>query len=162
MEVEGIYTINPGTDKEFSLKNALVSDGAEYFLRTIFRGEAILPATYYIGLTNVNPGFAGSSLVAVNAGEPAVAHGYARQAAVKNTVDWTVTFVNGAWRAQSKVVTFTVSSDYVTSWNRLFLCNVNAGTGGLVFSLSGPAPALILPLLADGNFTAQFSFWMRP
>jgi len=161
MRIEGEFTVNPNTPFEQRLKNTLVSDGASYFLRTLFRAEAVLPANFYIGLTNANPGFDLSTLVAIAAGEPNTAQGYARQPAVRNTTDWTVTEINGAWRARSKLVTFTASGTYSIDWVRLFLCNLVSGTGGNVFSLSAPA---IAPnhVLVGGGPSVVYDFWMRP
>lgn len=161
MRVQGIFTVNPDTPEEFQLENTLVSDGAEYFLRTLFRGEAVLPANFYIGLTTQNPGFDLSTLAAIAAGEPDVAQGYARQPAVRNTSDWVVSEINGAWRARSKLVTFTSTGTYSVDWVRMFLCNAVSGTVGKVFALSGPS---VTPnhVINAQNPQMRYDFWMRP
>lgn len=161
MKTEGIFTINPGTPREFQLRNTLVSDGASYFLRTLFRGEAVLPANFYIGLTNANPGFDLSTLAAIAGGEPNVAQGYARQPAVRNTSDWVVTEINGAWRARSKLVTFTASGTYSIDWVRMFICNAASGTSGNVFALSNPAVVPNHVTVGLGP-PVRYDFWMRP
>ena len=122
------------------IKNTLLRAGASYFGRTLFRGEAVLPATYYLGLTNVAYTWT-SSLADLAAGEP-VGNGYARQPLVKNTVDWTVQEINGVIQVLSKIVNFTASANWDKQWNRMFLCDQAAGTAGFAFSVSGPAPAL--------------------
>lgn len=140
------------------IKNTLLQTGASWFLRTMFRGEAVLPATYYLGLTNVAYTFT-SSLADINVGEPA-GHGYARQPLVKNTVDWTVQSVNGVMQALSKVAAFTASSDWDKTWNRMFICDVSAGTAGNVLSLSGPAPAPRTVLNGQGP-SIQYQYFLR-
>lgn len=141
-------------------KNTLVAQGASWFLRTIFRGEAVLPATYYLGLTNAAYTFDQANLLtALNAGEP-VGNGYARQALVKNTVDWTVQEVNGVMQALSKIATFTASADWSAQWLRMFICDQAAGTAGQVISVSGPAPALRTVLNGQGP-SVRYTYYLR-
>lgn len=140
------------------LKNTLLRTGASFFLRTIFRGEAVLPATYYLGLTNIAGGWL-STLADIAVGEP-VGNGYARQALVKNTVDWTVQEVNGFMQALSKIDVFTASANWDKQWNRMFICDQAAGTAGNVFSLSGPAPALRTVLTGQGP-SIQYEYFLR-
>lgn len=140
-------------------KNTLVANGASWFLRTVFRGEAVLPATYYLGLTNAGYTFDGATLAALAAGEP-VGNGYARQALVKNTTDWTVQEVNGVMQALSKIATFTASADWTAQWLRMFICDASAGTVGNVVSVSGPAPALRTVLNGQGP-SVRYSYYLR-
>jgi hypothetical protein len=140
-------------------KNTLVQTGASWFLRTVFRGEAVLPATYYMGLTNAGYSFDGTTLAGLAAGEP-VGNGYARQALTKNTVDWTVQEVNGAMQALSKNVTFTASADWTQAWTRAFLCDAAAGTVGNVIAVAGPAPAPRTVLNGQGP-TMNYTFYLR-
>ena len=158
MKIEGIFTFNEGQPNEFQLRNSLLSSGAEYFLRTVFRGEAILPANFYIGLTSAHPGFV-ATLASLAAGEPTTG-GYARIAAARGTSDWTVTFINGAWRARSKLCVFTASGDWVTVWRRVFLCDASSGTVGNAFALSGPAEEDQL-VLSGAPPSVVYDLWMR-
>lgn len=140
------------------VKNLLCRTGASWFLRTVFRGEAVLPATYYMGLTNVAESWT-STLADLAAGEPA-GNGYARQPLVKNTVDWTTQEINGFMQALSKIVVFTASANWDKQWNRMFICDLNAGTGGNVISVSGPAPALRTVLTGQGP-SIQYEYFLR-
>lgn len=141
-------------------KNTLVSTGANWFLRDIFRKETtLLPNTFYLGLTSAAYTFDTATLAAINAGEP-VGHGYARQAINRDTVDWTVSEVNGVMMAQSKVVTFTASSDWASTWLRMFICDQAAGTAGFVISLSGPAPAARTVLSGSGP-SVSYQYFLR-
>lgn len=127
-------------------RNTIIGQGASLMLRAIFRGEAVLPADYYIGLTNVNVAFSDAVALATAAGAEPSGHGYARQAAAQDTTDWTVEVVNGIYRARSKSVAFTASSDWATPWSRMFVCDASSGTTGNVFAISGPlsSPANVL------------------
>lgn len=158
MEFGGRFILNPGEPDEQVTPNAILTDGVEYFLRTVFRGEAILPANYYIGLTSAAGDF-NVTFATIAAGEP-VGNGYARQAAARGTVDWTVTKVGNTWKAASKLVTFTSTGVYTVDWKRLFLSDQAAGSAGKIFALGNP---LLVPqhtINAD-NPKAVYEFWMR-
>lgn len=156
--VEGVYVLNPGTPFEERIRNTLVGDGAEAMLKSMFRGESTLPATYYLGLTNASYTFASATLTAIAAGEPS-GNGYARQALNKDTTDWAVASVNNQWRAQSKTVTFTATGTWTPNWTRMFLCNAASGTSGIVFSLSGARSAQTVQ--SGQGPTLRFEFWLR-
>lgn len=142
------------------VKNTLVANGANWFLRTMFRGEAVLPATYYLGLTNASYTFDGATLAGLAAGEP-VANGYARQALNKNTTDWTVQEVNGIYQALSKMCSFTcTTAPWTVQWLRMFLCDASAGTSGNVIAVSGPAPAP-RNVIVGGGPEIQYAFYLR-
>lgn len=158
MIVEGVFILNPGARNEERIKNTIVSDGADKFLRQLFRAEA-LPADFYIGLTGAVYAFDTASLVNIAAGEP-VGNGYSRQVTVRNTVDWDVSAVGGIYRARSKVVNFTASADWSRTWSRMFITGVNAGTAGLVYALSGPT-ATPQVTLSGAPPSLQYEFWMR-
>lgn len=145
--------------KKSNIKNTLVATGASWMLRTIFRGEAVLPATYYVGLTNAGYSFDATTLAAMAAGEP-VGNGYARQAAVKNTSDWTVQEVNGVMQALSKMLTFTASGLWTQNWQRAFLCDAAAGTAGNVLAVSGPTPNPRTVNTGQGP-SIQYTFYLR-
>lgn len=154
----GYYVEILENGEEIYHKNGLVANGASWFLRTVFRGEAVLPATYYLGLTNVNGTFDGATLAALAAGEP-VGNGYARQALTKNTVDWTVQEVNGAMQALSKIVTFTATAPWTQTWQYMFIADVAAGAGNLI-SISGPAPSPRTVLTGQGP-SIRYEYWLR-
>lgn len=137
----------------------MVAFGATTFFRSLFRGENVMPASFYLGLTNVDYTFDGTTLANLAAGEP-VGNGYARQQLQRNTVDWSVDEINGFIRVQSKVVIFTASTDWDKSWTRAFICDVSAGTGGNIYGVSGPAPSPRTVLAGVGP-SVNYSFWLR-
>lgn len=140
-------------------KNTLVATGASWFLRTMFRGEAVLPATYYVGLTNAAYTFDGATLATMAAGEP-VGNGYARQALEKNTTDWTVQEVSGVMQALSKIVQFTATALWTQNWQRAFLCDAAAGTVGNVIAVSGPTPVARTVNTGQGP-AVQYTYYLR-
>lgn len=156
----GYFTEHQPGGEKIELKNTLVANGASWFLRTIFRGEAVLPATYYLGLTNAAYSFDGTTLASLAAGEP-VANGYARQALVKNTTDWTVQEVNGVMQALSKIVNFTcTTAPWTIDWLRMFICDASAGTSGNVISVSGPAPGPRHVIVGAGP-AIDYAYYLR-
>lgn len=159
MEFGGRFILNPGEPNEQVTPNAVLTDGCEYFLRTLFRAEAILPANFYIGLTNAAGDF-NVTFATIAAGEPNVAQGYARQPAVRGVGDWTVTKVGNTWKATSKKVTFTSTGTYDKDFIRLFLCNIVSTSAGKLFALGAP---LLVPqhVINGDNPGAIYEFWMR-
>ena len=149
--------ITPDGDEIYH-KNGLVANGASWFLRTVFRGEAVLPANYFLGLSSVTGTFDGATLAAMAAGEP-VGNGYARQQLTKNTVDWSVAEANGAMQAQSKIVTFTATALWTQNWQYMFIADVAAGAGNLV-SISGPAPSPRVVNNGQGP-SCRYEYWLR-
>lgn len=156
----GYFIEHRADDEPIYHKNTLVANGASWFLRTMFRGEAVLPATYYLGLTNASYTFDGATLAGLAAGEP-VGNGYARQALNKNTTDWTVQEVNGIMQALSKIVAFTCTgAPWTVAWLRMFICDASAGTVGNVVSVSGPAPGP-RTVLVGGGPSVQYAYYLR-
>lgn len=156
----GYFTEHFPDGDKLEIKNTLVATGASWFLRTMFRGEAVLPATYYMGLTNSAYTFDTATLVLMAAGEP-VGNGYARQPLVKNTVDWTVSEINGVMQALSKNVTFACTgAPWTQNWVRAFLCDQAAGTAGNVISVSGPTPSPRSVLVGQGP-TLNYTYYLR-
>jgi hypothetical protein len=136
MKLQGYFTI--GVRR---IKNTLTVQGQQAMLRNLMRGEAFVPfsgtGTFFIGLCGINfdPTFTLASIV----GEPAVANNYARQAINRDIPSWTMTVVNNVTIMRGSVLNFTaVGGNYSLSIRRAFLCNVNAGTGGVLFAISGP------------------------
>lgn len=156
MILEGRFILNPGPHEEV-VENTIVQDGAERFLRSLFRGEAVLPSTYYVGLTLAAYTFTTATLALIAAGEP-VGSGYARQAANRDTTDWTVEFINNAYRARTKTLVFGATSGY--SYSRMFLCNASSGTTGQVFALSRNTPAPRAVISGQGPSLA-YELWLR-
>ena len=156
-KLEGGYFIEHVGKHKFFRKNTVVEYGAERFLRTLFRAEAVLPAAYYMGLTSAAYNW-NSTLADLEAGEP-VGNGYARQTLTRNTVDWTVQEVNGVEQALSKLVTFTASGTWTQNWQRAFLATVAAGAGDVI-AVSGPAPAPRVVTVGTGP-TMQYTFYLR-
>lgn len=145
---KGSYVLYPGTDKEIVIPNTVVGEGMALLLRGVFRGEAVLPANYYLGLSNIAAEY-GDSLATIAAGEP-VGNGYARQPLPKSTSGWVVEQVNGFYRARATTVNFTASANYDKTYTRLFICDVLSGTGGKLWSVSGPTPAPVQVLNGAG------------
>lgn len=161
-EFQGGYFVEelPGGE-EILHKNTLVATGASWFLRDIFRKEtALLPNTYYLGLTNAAYTFDQATLLAALAvGEP-VGNGYARMPLVRGTADWTVQEVNGVMQALSVTCAFTASANWDKTWTRAFICNAAAGTAGEVISVSGPAPAARTVLSGQGP-SIKYEYYLR-
>jgi hypothetical protein len=128
-------------------------------MQRTFRGEDVMPASLFMGLTNVGGSFDDVTLADLAAGEP-VGNGYARQELVTGTSDWTVDEVNGVIRVISKTVEFTASANWDKAWDRMFLCTVLDGTSGDVFAISGPAPAPRTVLSGAGP-SINYEFWLR-
>ena len=137
----------------------MVRDGSLLLLRSMFRGEATLPAIYYMGLTNASYTFDAASLAALAAGEP-VGNGYARQPLNRNTSDWTVQEVNGVLQVISKTCIFTASANWDKAWQRSFICDAVSGTVGTVYSVSGPTPAP-RTVLAGAGPSLSYQYWLR-
>lgn len=145
MNMEGFFIFDQGNPEERWVKNTIVAKGAEFFLRTLFRGETVLPATYYVGMTNSAYAFDTATLAAMAAGEPTNG-GYVRQAANQDTTDWDVVVINNVYYAQSKSLVFPATADWNKVVSRAFLCDAETGTAGNVFAVSGadPLPKTIL------------------
>lgn len=156
--VGGIFVLNPGMPNELRVPNTIVEDGADKFLRSMFRAEATLPAAFFLGLTGASYAFDDADLTDIEADEP-VGNGYARQTLTRNTTDWGApTLENSAMRLVSKSVTFTASSAWNVPWTRMFLANVASGAGN-VFAISGAlSPQTVL---AGAGPTVRYEFWMR-
>lgn len=156
----GYFIEHQADGSKREVKNTLVATGASWFLRTMFRGEAVLPATYYMGLTNAAYTFDGATLAGLAAGEP-VGNGYARQPLVKNTTDWTVQEVNGVMQALSKIAIFTCTgAGWTQNWLRMFLCDAAAGTAGNVVAVAGPAPGPRVVGVGAAP-SCQYAFYLR-
>jgi hypothetical protein len=155
---KGKYTI---LDKKgnVEINNTIVKDGATLMLRSLFRGEATMPAAFYLGLTSASYTFDDATLADMAVLEPA-GNGYARQLLTRNTTDWTVQEVNGVLQAVSKIVAFTASANWDKVWDRMFLCDAASGTSGNVYSVSGPAPSPRTVLSGAGP-SIRYEFWLR-
>lgn len=158
-KIGGVYTLNRGKPNERRVRNTIVQDGAEYFLRSLFRGEAVMPVDFYLGLTNASYTYTAASLATIAAGEP-VGNGYARQPITRGVGGWTVSTVGNYTKAEGIDVTFTASAAWDKEWTRMFLCNVASGTAGIVFSLSKAIEAQEV-LSGDGP-TVNYEHWIRP
>jgi len=154
-----------GIPTELTIKNTVVAEGDENFLRAITRNEAMglagSPALFYVGLCN-SASVADSDVLTTLVTEPTVTFGYSRKSVERNSTGWpTIDTVNGQRRAASKVLTFTASGgNFSAAFSRAFLCSVASGTGGLLFSVSG---ALTVPVqLLDGeSFQLQYELYIR-
>lgn len=131
------------------IKNGLTVYGGTQLLQSFFQKTVIGVADLYLGLTNEDYTFDGTTLAALAAGEPA-GNGYARQALVLSNAGWVISEVNGVLQCQSAICTFTASADWSSQWQRMFLCDANAGTAGNVIAVSGPAPNLVQTLNGAG------------
>ena len=139
--------------------NTVVKDGAEAFLQLLFQAQASLPSSFWMGLTNVDYTYDDAVLADIAAGEP-TGNGYARQELVRDTDDWDVSEVNGLMRARSKIVTFTASANWDKEWNRMFLCSVETGTAGIIFSFSAKTEDDQAVVSGDGP-SLRYEYWNR-
>lgn len=154
-----------GVPQHLVIKNTVVNEGDENFLRAITRNEAMglagSPALFYVGLCNAASVLDTDTLTSIVT-EPTVTNGYSRKSIERNSTGWpTIDTVNGQRRALSKVLTFTASGgNFSAAFSRAFLCSVASGTGGLLFSVSG---ALTIPvLLLNGeSFQMQYELFSR-
>jgi len=158
MLVEGRFILNPRSEKRQVIRNRIVSEGGLLFLRSLFRGEDVLPVSFYLGLTN-SPYNSDTVLADIEPGEP-VGNGYARQELTRDVDHWTVSEVNGLLRAQSEIVTFTASADWNHTWNRMFLTDVLQENPGSLFALSGPTDGSQVTHTGD-NPEVQYEYWLR-
>lgn len=156
----GYFVENPGTRHEHTIKNTIVAQGGTLWLRAIFRGEATVPGSYYLGLSNAAYTFDNATVTLLAAGEP-VGNGYARKQLQANTGDWTVSEVNGVLQAQSKIVTFTCSgAQWTVAYTRMFLVDSASGNSGNIYAVSGPTPSPRTVLVGAGP-SVQYNFWLR-
>lgn len=156
--IAGVFVLNPGKPNELRIRNTIVEDGAMRFAKSLMRAEAVLPAAYYLGLTNASYEFDDADLTDIEAGEPS-GNGYARQTLTRDTTDWnTPTLENNAVRCVSKEVTFTASAAWDKTWNRMFLANVANGAG-VVFAISGSFGTQTV--LSGAGPTCRYEMWIR-
>ncbi len=156
----GYFIENPEKPTRREIKNTIAAQGGTLWLRAIFRGEATVPGSYYLGLSNAAYTFDSATVTLLAAGEP-VGNGYARQQLHANTSDWTVTEVNGVLQAQSKIVTFTCSgSNWTIAYTRMFLADSASGNSGNIYAVSGPTPSPRTVLVGAGP-SVQYNFWLR-
>jgi hypothetical protein len=159
MEVEGIFILNPDTHKEQRIKNRLVSHGAQGILKSWFQQDAG-PLVFWIGVTGSIYRFDNATLELIANGEP-FGGGYDRLLLNRSDIDWDVALTNGFWRARSKTVTWSITLDWTKVWSRLFLTDVEAGTDGNVYSLSGPTAEPQRSRVGDPDINVAYEFWIR-
>lgn len=150
-KLQGRFVLFPGRSVEdggeIVIRNQIVNEGEEAFLKMLLRDDQTIVAgggNFYIGLCDQIP--TDATTLTDLASEPAVSHGYARNAIVRSAVGWPTIALsgNGDFVAQSAVVNFTAAGgDFSGPISRCFLCNVGAGSAGNLFSVSAPLPAAI-------------------
>ena len=137
-------------------------EGEQSLLEMLFQGDNIIvPAAgnFYLGLCNQTPDK--NDTLADISTEPTVANGYARQAISRDVTGFpTIEQVNNETRVVSLVINFTAAGGaFDASFTRAFLCNVSAGSAGILLAYSGAYSSPIL--LADGQ-TQQVKFEFYP
>ena len=161
--MRGQFVIYPDTPRQIIVPNNVLDEGEETFLKMIARAsvaEVAAGGDFFVGICGA--AFAEDTTLATLVGEPTAAGGYARKAVTRDAVGWpTISEVNGVWRAQTATFTWLpAGAAYDADISRLFLCNVAAGAGGLLFSVSGALPTAIT--LADGvAFPARYELYLR-
>ena len=147
------------------IPNRVVDEGEESFLKMIFQGDVAdvsLGGNFYIGLCEEVPD--DLDTIASITTEPTGVGGYARLPVIRDgsVNGWpTISLVNGDYKVESKVVTFTATgADYSRSFNRAFLCNIVSGTAGVLFAYSGPLASPVL-LLDGADFAVKYEFFLR-
>lgn len=148
--MRGQFRFWPGTKKELIVPNNLLVQGEEAFIRMITQADNSDVAgggNFYVGLSGLS--FEEDFTLADIIGEPDPVNNYSRQPASRDSTGWpTIDLVGGFRRAATQVLEFeAIGGDFSTSVSRAFLCNVAAGSAGLLFSISGalPSPLLISP-----------------
>jgi len=157
--IGGEYILHPGKPNECRVKNTVTGDGAALFLRNLFRAEAVMPATFYLGLTNASYTYSSALLVDIAAGEPTVG-GYGRQPILRDIPSWVISQISDTTRCRSIPVTFTATAQWDKQWTRMFLCDAASGTVGTVFSLSKALDPQTV--LAGQGPSMAYEHWIRP
>lgn len=138
--------------KELFVPNLITNEGVVAYLKMIGRDTQTDIASggdFYLGLCgNVNDP---TATLASLTGEPAVANGYSRKAITRDAAGWpTLDTLNGVNRICTAIKSFTASGgDFSAAFRRAFLCNVSAGSSGLLLGISGPLEATLL--IEDGE-----------
>lgn len=163
MRLRGQYTIWMPNKEKIVVPNALVVDGFISLLKMLWQGDTSLIAgggNFWVGLKDsiASP----ADTLATLTGEPGAGDvNYTRKAVTRDSSGWpTVEVVNNNGHVRSLVVTFTaLTSNWVTTVQRCFLCSISAGTGGKLFSESAPFPAGVL-LAAGQSLPVQYDLWL--
>jgi len=161
MILKGGYRFNAGRKDHFYVPNFLTRFGGLTVLKMAFAGDIsdiTIGGNWYIGLTS-EVGISREAVLSDLTGELDAQGGYARQPVVRNAAGWTVDGVNGVARCLSVIVNFTATgADFSHAFTRSFLCNVQTGTVGNLYSISGPAPQPIQVI--DGQtFPMQYEIY---
>lgn len=132
------------------LPNIVTKEGEDAFLKMVFRNDDTIVAAganFYFGLCNQTPGDT-DTLATITTEPTAGVGGYARLPAIRTAVGWpTISVVNGRTKIETLLMNFAaVGADFDQQVSRLFMCNVLAGTAGILFAYSAPldAPITIL------------------
>lgn len=144
----GQYIITPFGQQPIVVPNQAMTEGKQRWLEMVCRNDGIGgDGEFYLGLCGDDQGVL-LTLADLTA-EPSNA-GYARKQLDRNSTDWPLIDLAGDVPfAETKELTFTPSgAAYNTTVFRCFLCNVTAGSAGVLFSVSAPFPAG--QVLADG------------
>lgn len=165
--MRGQFKLFPGTKREIIVPNVVVREGEESLIKMSLQGDDTIVAAagnFYMGLCGQQLNTQGvvdrDSTLATIAGEPTTG-GYARQPFTRDAVGWPqLSQVNGVWVATSRVVNFTAAAaDIGTVW-RAFICSVNAGNAGKLFSLSGLFP--VGTYIANGQtFPVEYQMYFN-
>ena len=128
------------------IPNILHDEGEEFMIKVCFPETASVPANYYIGLDARAALAEADTLATVTAaGEPAGAHGYAREAVASDNVDFTAQQDAGTddWEAVTTEVTFTAAGGNWAEMDNIFLATTIDGTGKLICSSAMSVPRTV-------------------
>lgn len=161
--LRGRFVLFPDTCDEHYVENNILDEGEISFLKMIARADVVDIAAggnWFVGLCGA--AFLDTTTLATLVGEPTAAGGYARKAVTRNAGGWpTLGEVNGVNRIRTVTFTWTpAGADYSTTIQRFFLCNVAAGSAGLLMSVSGAFPDPI-QLVDAVPFPAAYELYLR-
>jgi hypothetical protein len=156
---KGLYRIFLPNGHSYEVPNKIVDEGNEAFAKMCLHADNTIvagAANFYVGLTAGTPD--DDTLLSTLTGEPPVADGYSRKAIVRSSAGWTLSKINGNWRAISPVLTWTPSGTWASGFDRAFLCSVSAGSSGVLFGYSAAFPELITPSVGN-PVEMQYELW---
>ncbi len=163
--MRGIFTFYFGNNgwhhNVIRIPNIVTDQGEEDVLTYLFTDVDWLTAdTYHLGLCG-DANVAEDAVLADLTDEPTSAGGYARKPLVRNVTDFPVIDqVNGVFRAQSKLLTYTASgAAFSTAFTRAFICNVATGTVGRLLAFSGGLPSGVT-LLDGQSFDLKYELYL--
>ena len=159
--MRGFLVLNPDTPEEYRVENRICDEGVNLFLKHIFQDDDDIGATLYLGLMGAD--YDVTDGLADITGEPTHnTNGYARAALTRDGTDFpSIALVNGVYRVQSKLLTFTASGgDFDESVWRAFLCNAASGTTGELIAVTGAFSAA-RTITTTTPLPVRYEYWWQ-